>query len=110
MIAPRKGSSPFVKIYSAFRPIFAILLSTTTLKYKRTPTPHEQLDDLYNPNAGQKLVNMAAIIATAVGAAMDFAKLTSFSHSQIPARLSITLMKNMVFRSELPGERETTLE
>ncbi len=62
------GLSLFVKIYSAFfAPIFAVLIVDFFILHRRKFT-EEQLEDLYDDNGSKKGVNMAAIIATVIGA------------------------------------------
>ena len=104
------GLSLFVKIYSAFfAPIFAILIVDYFILHKRNFTK-EQLDDLYNPNGSKAGVNMAAIIATVVGAAIGLYKVDlSFFTATIPTGvIYYLLMKNM--KSCENFRKGTTLE
>ena len=104
------GLSRFVKIYSAFfAPIFAILIVDYFILHKRNFTK-EQLDDLYDPNGSKAGVNMAAIIATVVGAAIGLYKVDlSFFTATIPTGvIYYLLMKNM--KSCENFRKGTTLE
>ena len=104
------GLSLFVKIYSAFfAPIFAILIVDYFILHKRNFTK-EQLDDLYDPNGSKAGVNMAAIIATVVGAAIGLYKVDlSFFTATIPTGvIYYLLMKNM--KSCENFRKGTTLE
>ena len=70
----------------------------------------EQLDDLYDPNGSKAGVNMAAIIATVVGAAIGLYKVDlSFFTATIPTGvIYYLLMKNM--KSCENFRKGTTLE
>ena len=91
------GLSLFVKIYSAFfAPIFAVLIVDFFILHRRKFT-EEQLEDLYDDNGSKKGVNMAAIIATVIGAVIGLLNVDlSFFTATIPTGIVYyLLMKNM---------------
>lgn len=91
------GLSLFVKIYSAFfAPIFAVLIVDFFILHRRKFT-EEQLEDLYDDNGSKKGVNMAAIIATVIGAVIGLLNVDlSFFTATIPTGVVYyLLMKNM---------------
>ena len=91
------GLSLFVKIYSAFfAPIFAILIVDYFILHRRH-FPEEQLKDLYDPEGSRKGVNMAAIIATVIGAVIGLINVDlSFFTATIPTGvIYYLLMKHM---------------
>ncbi len=91
------GLSLFVKIYSAFfAPIFAILIVDYFILHKRNFS-EEQLKDLYDPEGSRKGVNMAAIIATVIGAVIGLINVDlSFFTATIPTGvIYYLLMKHM---------------
>lgn len=91
------GLSLFVKIYSAFfAPIFAILIVDYFILHKRHFS-EEQLKDLYDPEGSRKGVNMAAIIATVIGAVIGLINVDlSFFTATIPTGvIYYLLMKHM---------------
>ena len=91
------GLSLFVKIYSAFfAPIFAILIVDYFILHRRHFS-EEQLKDLYDPEGSRKGVNMAAIIATVIGAVIGLINVDlSFFTATIPTGvIYYLLMKHM---------------
>ena len=104
------GLALFVKIYSAFfAPIFAILIVDFFILHRRHFT-EEQLEDLYNPEGSKKGVNMAAIIATVIGAVIGLLNVDlSFFTATIPTGIIYyVLMKYM--KSAENFRKGTTLE
>lgn len=82
------GLDLFVKVYTAFfGPIFAVLITDYYILHKGK-IEGDKLDDLYNDNGSRAGVNMAAIIATVVGAAIGLANVDiSFFTATIPTGL-----------------------
>ena len=104
------GLALFVKIYSAFfAPIFAILIVDFFILHRRHFT-EEQLEDLYDPEGSKKGVNMAAIIATVIGAVIGLLNVDlSFFTATIPTGIIYyVLMKYM--KSAENFRKGTTLE
>ena len=91
------GLDLFVKIYTAFfGPIFAVLITDYYILHKGKYTK-EELEDLYNEKGNRQGTNMAAIIATAVGAVIGLINVdVSFFTATIPTALVYYFcMKNM---------------
>lgn len=104
------GLSLFVKIYSAFfAPIFAILIVDYFILHKRHFT-EEQLKDLYDPEGSRKGVNMAAIIATVIGAVIGLINVDlSFFTATIPTGVVYYLLMKYMKSAE-NFRKGTTLE
>lgn len=104
------GLSLFVKIYSAFfAPIFAILIVDYFILHKRHFT-EEQLKDLYDPEGSRKGVNMAAIIATVIGAVIGLLNVDlSFFTATIPTGVAYYLLMKYMKSAE-NFRKGTTLE